>query len=173
MQKTKKSAKPLKVIGNSVVVKISDIQDIPAKVDTGATISSVWASSIDLTPDNQLEFCLFAPESSLYTGKKITVNEYSVRKVRNSTGQEEIRYLVALPTVIHGKKIRVTYTLADRSKNDFPVLVGRRAINKKFLVDVSKLAVPYRPRPINDELNQELQSDPQAFHKKYMQKGSK
>lgn len=173
MQKPKSSAKPLKIIGNSVIVKIADIQNIPAKVDTGATISSVWASDISLTPNNQLEFCLFAPESQLYTGEKITVNEYSVRKVRNSTGQEEIRYMVVLPTVIRGKKIRVTYTLADRSKNDFPVLVGRRALNKKFLVDVSKLAVPYQPRPINDKLNQELQANPQAFHKKYMQKGLK
>lgn len=173
MQKTQNSEKPLKIIGNSVKIKIGQLKNIPAKVDTGATISSIWASNINLTPDNQLEFCLFAPESLFYTGEKLTADEYSVRKVRNSTGHEEIRYMVSLPTVIRGKKIRVTYTLADRSRNDFPVLIGRRALNKKFLVDVSKLGVPYQTRPINSELNQELQADPQAFHKKYMQKDSK
>lgn len=170
-QKPKKSAKPLKIIGNSVRIKIDQLKNIPAKVDTGATISSIWASQIHLTHDNQLEFCLFAPSSPFYTGDKIVTDTYKVRKIRNSTGHEEIRYVVSLPTVIRGKKIRITYTLADRSRNDFPVLIGRRALNKKFLVDVSKLGVPYQPRPINSELNQELRADPQAFHKKYMQKG--
>lgn len=169
MQKDQKPVKSLKIIGNSVKIKITDIEKIPAKIDTGATISSVWASHINITPDNQLEFCLFAPASPLYTGKKITTSEYSVRKVRNSTGHEEIRYMATLPSVIRGKKIRVTYTLADRSKNDFPVLIGRRALLGKFLVDVSKLGVPYKERAINQQLKRELASDPQKFHQKYMQ----
>lgn len=160
----------LPVIGNSVKIKVAGVPHVPAKVDTGATISSIWASDICLTPDNHLEFSLFAPESPLYTGEKISVDDFKVRNVRNSTGHETIRYLVALSTVIKGKKIRISYTLADRSRNDFPVLIGRRALKGKFLVDVSKLGVPYPPHPINDLLNQELKADPQKFHQKYMEK---
>lgn len=170
--KAQKSEDPksLPIIGNSVRIKVAGIPKIPAKVDTGATISSIWASDIRLTPDNQLEFSLFAPESPLYTGERILVDNFKVRKVRNSTGQETIRYMVGLSTVIKGRKIRVTYTLADRSRNDFPVLIGRHALKGKFLVDVSRLGVPYPPRPINDLLNQELKADPQKFHRKYMSK---
>ena len=165
----KEEPKDLPIIGNSVRIKVTGIAKIPAKVDTGATISSIWASDIRLTPDNHLEFSLFAPGSPLYTGERLTVDEFKVRNVRNSTGHETIRYLVTLPTVVKGKKIRISYTLADRSRNDFPVLIGRRALNGKFLVDVSKLGVPYPPRPINDLLNQELRADPQKFHQKYME----
>lgn len=165
-----KPSKPLKIIGNSTRITVAGIKHIPAKIDTGATISSIWASDITMTPSGQLEFCLFAPQSELYTGERITADEFKVRQVRNSTGQESVRYLVFLPTTIKGKKIRVSYTLADRSRNDFPVLIGRRALLGKFLVDVSKLGVAYRERKINQELNHELQSDPQKFHQKYMQK---
>lgn len=169
-QKNQTTQNPLPIIGNSTLIKVAGIGKIPAKIDTGATISSIWASDIRLTPDNHLEFSLFAPESPLYTGEKISVDDFKVRNVRNSTGHETIRYLVILPTVIKGKKIRISYTLADRSRNDFPVLIGRRALNGKFLVDVSKLGVPYPPHPINDLLNQELKADPQKFHQKYMEK---
>lgn len=165
-----KDPKTLKIIGNSTLIKICDIKNIPAKIDTGATISSVWASNINVNNKKQLEFCLFAPESDLYTGEKIVVDEFKVRQVRNSTGQESVRYLVTLPSVIKGKKIRASYTLADRSRNDFPVLIGRRALLGKFLVDVSKLGVPYKERKINSDLNDELNLDPQKFHQKYMQK---
>lgn len=162
------SAKPLKIIGNSTKITVAGIKNVPAKVDTGATISSIWASNIHLTPDNRLEFTLFAPTSPFYTGEVISVDDFKARNVRNSTGHESVRYLVTLTTSIKSKKIRISYTLADRSRNDFPVLIGRRALKGKFLVDVSKLGVPYPPRPVNGSLNQELADDPQKFHQKYM-----
>lgn len=164
------TTKELRTIGNSVRITIAGIKGIPAKVDTGATVSSIWASKIHLTKDDKLQFCLFAKGHDLYTGEVITIDEFKARSVRNSTGQETVRYMVTLPTVIRGKRIRVSYTLADRSRNDFPVLIGRRTLNGKFLVDVSKLGVPYPPRPVNDHLNQELQTDPQKFHQKYMKR---
>lgn len=164
------TTKELRTIGNSVRITVAGIRRIPAKVDTGATISSIWASEIHLTEDNRLQFCLFAKGYDLYTGEVITVDEFKARSVRNSTGQETVRYMVNLLTSIRGKRIRISYTLADRSRNDFPVLIGRRALNGKFLVDVSKLGVPYPPRPVNDYLNEELRADPHKFHQKYMEK---
>lgn len=60
VQQPKTEPKDLPVIGNSVRIKVAGIAHIPAKVDTGATISSIWASDIRLAPDNRLEFSLFA-----------------------------------------------------------------------------------------------------------------
>lgn len=166
------SAKKLKIIGNSSKITVSGISDIPAKTDTGAEFSSIWASNITLTDNNELEFCLFAPESPLYTGEIITVpvEDYLAIMVRNSTGQEHIRYRAKLPAIIRGKRMRAYFTLADRSRNNFPVLIGRRTLRGRFLVDPSKLGVPYPPREADMGLNAELKADPQAFHQKYISK---
>lgn len=162
--------KHLPIIGNSVRITVAGIKDVPAKVDTGAESSSIWASNIVLTPENQLEFCLFAPGSEFYTGEVLKTQEFRAMQVRNSTGQISIRYRVHLSTVIEGKRIKVGFTLADRSRNNFPVLLGRRMLNNKFLVDVSRLDVPYPTRTEDMMLNDELDQDPQKFHQKYMEK---
>lgn len=172
MQKTKKSAKPLKVIGSTALIKVAGIEKIPAKIDTGADSSSIWASNIHINSANQLEFCLFAPKSPLYTGELISADEFKVQRVRNSTGDIHIRYRVALHTVIKGKKLRINFTLADRSRNNFPVLLGRKSLNNKFLVDVNKTAVKRPAHMDNSDLLAELSEDPRSFHKKYMEKSN-
>ncbi len=164
------SNKKLKIIGNSSKITVAGITDIPAKTDTGAEFSSIWASDIAMTDDHKIQFCLFAPGNPLYTGEKITVEDFKAISVRNSTGQEHIRYRVKLPAVIRGKKMRAYFTLADRSRNNFPVLIGRRTLKGRFLVDPSKLAVPYPAREADTSLNDELKADPKAFHQKYISK---
>lgn len=165
---TSKLESSLPIIGSTAYIKVAGIPKIPAKIDTGADSSSIWASSISVNADGQLEFCLFAPESPLYTGEKITADEYKVQRVRNSTGDIHIRYRVALPAVIKGKRMRISFTLADRSRNNFPVLLGRKSLNNKFLVDVNKTAVK-RPVPMdNTDLAAELAENPKKFHQKYM-----
>lgn len=164
------STKKLKIIGNSSKITVSGISDIPAKTDTGAEFSSIWASDITMPSSDEIKFRLFAPESPLYTGEYITTHDFKPVSVRNSTGQEHIRYRVKLPAVIHGKRIRAYFTLADRSRNNFPVLIGRRTLKGRFLVDPSKLDVPYPPREADWKLNDELMADPQKFHEKYIEK---
>ena len=162
--------KPLKIIGSTAYIKVADIDKIPAKIDTGADSSSIWASNILINADGHLEFSLFAPSSPFFTGERLTAATYKVQRVRNSTGDVHLRYRVALPAVIRGKRLRINFTLADRSRNNFPVLLGRRSLNKKFLVDVNKSAVR-RPAPMdNTDLAAELAKNPQEFHQKYMAK---
>ena len=75
---------------------------------------------------------------------------------------------------IAGKKIKVLFNLSDRSNNNFPVLIGRRSISGKFLVDVSKAEVKRPPKnPRSKPLMKELQENPYEFYKKYSQKGAK
>ncbi len=164
--------KKLKVIGNSVLITVSGVGGIPAKVDTGAESSSIWASDITLNDAGQLEFCLFAPESEFYTGERIVCEDYSAMLVRNSTGEATVRYRVKLPVTIKRKRIRAGFTLSDRSRNNFPVLIGRRLLKNRFLVDVSRLDVPYPPRTQDMQLNEELEQDPKAFHETYFGKAN-
>ncbi len=164
------TTKNLTIIGNNAFVTIAGIQKIPAKVDTGADSSSIWATNIHINDAGELEFTLFGPSSSLYTGKPVTVDTFSVQQVRNSTGDVKLRYRVPLSMKVKNRKILAYFTLADRRHNRFPVLIGRKTLQNKFLVDVSKIATP-RPATLeNSDLNRELASDPRKFHQKYMEK---
>ena len=117
------------------VVFPTDIgQTVPAKVDTGADYSSVWASDIR-EEDGVLSFVLFAPGSPYYSGKVHTSTDYEVTRVKNSFGTVEERYKTRLSLRIEGRRIRVTFSLADRSQNRYPILIGRKTLSGKFLVD--------------------------------------
>ncbi len=126
-------------IGSLTTVSIPPygIKKVPAKVDTGADISSIWASNIT-EKNGQLVFTLFDTRSPYYTGDKISLNHYSIRSVRNSFGKSELRYKVTIPVEVEGKQIKVTFTLANRSNNRFPILIGKRTLQNKFIVNVAK-----------------------------------
>ena len=132
------------VIGSTEYVEIAGIKDIPAKIDTGADTSSIWASQIDMDKDGILSFVLFDKKSPLYTGEKI-----------KSLGD---------------KTFTTSFTLANRSRNNFPVLVGRHTLKHDFLVDVSINNVKRASNPKTPKLNQELQEDPFKFHRKYLKR---
>lgn len=117
-------------------------QQIPAKIDTGADSSSIWASDVSVNASGQLEFKLFASTSPFYTGEVLHADDFKISKIRSSNGQAEYRYRTHLSIILHGKRIRVLFSLSNRSKNQFPVLIGRRTIKNKFLVDVSKSSIP-------------------------------
>ncbi len=156
----------LPVIGSNALVTVCDISNIPAKIDTGADSSSIWASDIVVTPDGNLEFALLGPESPFYTGQRISLKKYSVQRVRNSTGDITIRYRVKLPAVIAGKRIRANFTLYDRSRNNFPILLGRKTLKNRFLVDVAQTETKAPPKLDNTDIIAELEQNPQKFHAK-------
>lgn len=126
-------------IGPSTAIDLPKlgVKGVPAKVDTGADSSSIWASNIK-EKNGRLSFTLFAPGSPFYSGKEVITSAYTISSVRNSFGHTEFRYKVNLQTIIEGKSVRVNFTLANRSENNFPVLIGRRTLHNRFLVDVSK-----------------------------------
>ena len=162
------------VIGASEWVFVSKYPQAPAKTDTGAQSSAIWASDIKVDKDGTLKFKLFGKGYYLYSGKvfKRLKGNYKVGIIRSSNGQEEIRYRTYLPITIAGKRIRTLFSLTDRSKNNFPILIGRRTIADKFIVDpsiqnVHKFSVNTH-NPATDSLIKELEKDPYKFHQKYV-----
>jgi hypothetical protein len=133
--------KELTLIGRAERVDFPGLhlERIPAKIDTGADSSSIWANA-QLKRDGTLEVVFFAPESPFYTGEVHTYSqdEYEVTRVSNSFGQREVRYKLWLSIVVNGRRIRGSFTLADRATKLYPILLGRRLLNGKFLVDVSQ-----------------------------------
>lgn len=142
--------------------------DVPAKIDTGADSSSIWASDIKVKRDGTLVFKLFGEGSKYYSGKVFKRKDYKVASVRSAMGQEQVRYRTTLPVKIAGRKVRVLFNLADRSRNNFKILIGRRTIAGKFVVDVTKKSVESPDRPKTKALNKKLAKDPYKFYKKYV-----
>lgn len=132
--------KSIDIIGKAERIDLLDfsINDVPAKVDTGADTSSIWVSDVS-EKDDGLYFVLFGPESPHYTGKvqRFTKPDYTQTRVANSFGQKELRYKVKLRIQVRGRKIRASFTLSDRSQKTYPLLLGRRLLHGKFLVDVT------------------------------------
>lgn len=124
-------AEPIEFLAGS-----KEVSGIAAKVDTGAYSSSVWATNIREEGDG-LVFTLLGPTHECYTGEEIHVSKYQTVKIENSFGKSETRYGVMLKVKFCGKKITTFFTLADRSKKIYPVLIGRKMLKGRFFVDVA------------------------------------
>lgn len=114
-----------------------------ARIDTGAKTSSLWASEVTKCDDG-LHVRLADERYDAYA-TPLVFKHFSQVVVSSSTGHEQVRYKVKLPIIIKKRRIMATFTLADRSTQVYPVLIGRSTLNKKFLVDVS------RGSPLRDE----------------------
>lgn len=141
-----------KVIGSTTLADIpqSAVFGIPAKVDTGADSSTIWSSNIT-EHDGVLSYELFAPGSPFYTGKTIKTRSFVIRSIRNSFGQTEFRYKVPIKIKLEGRLIVARFTLSDRSQNKYPMLIGRRTLSGKFVVDVNKknkTSKPEQPKKV-------------------------
>jgi hypothetical protein len=152
---------PIKIIGRADKMDLPEqgLFGIPAKTDTGAKTSAIWATNIH-ERDGALVFTFFGPKSPLYTGQEQTAKRFTRVMVASSIGAEQMRYKVILLVRIKGKKIRAAFTLADRSRQAYPVLIGRNVLRGKFLVDVKAGRPDYsseyrRSEQLQHELEQE------------------
>jgi hypothetical protein len=127
----------LSPIGRIELVQLPEygIADMIARVDTGAQTSALWASGI-VEQDDTLSFCLFGPTSPKYSGQVVQTTDYGSRLIRSSSGQRERRFTIKTIAILGGHKISTTFTLADRSLQRYPALIGRNILRGKFIVDV-------------------------------------
>ena len=128
-----------KIIGRAELVSLPEhgFERVPARIDTGAKTSAVWASSVVRHAD-RLDVVFFGPESHWYTGKPVAFDSFEETIVASSNGHAEKRYKVRALVKIAGKKVRASFTLADRSTQVYPVLIGRNVLTGKFVVDVKR-----------------------------------
>lgn len=131
----------MQIIGRVEKVSFPElgIKGVHAKIDSGADISSLWATGVH-EENGVLRFKLFGKRSPHYTGKEIEVPSphYLLTRVANSFGHKEMRYVVKLQIKMSDRLLVATFTLADRSRKTYPILIGRKLLRGKFLIDVSK-----------------------------------
>lgn len=111
--------------------------DVVAKIDTGAYTGALHCTKIEeiITPKGKVvRFSTFAhPEIT------VQKDEYYIRNVKSSNGNDEKRFFINTTINLLGKKYPIILSLADRSAMKWPVLIGRRFLRKNhLLVDVHK-----------------------------------
>jgi hypothetical protein len=113
---------------------------IPAKTDTGAYYTSIHAQNIKLVSKKNkqyLNFELLGGHPSSDYSREMSVSDFTVKNVSNSFGESEKRYAIKLKIKLANKIITTEVTLADRSKKVFPILLGRKLLNGRYLIDPS------------------------------------
>lgn len=131
------------VIGRAEKASLVDlgVNNVPVKIDTGADTSSIWAHVVVASEDDDSLSVVFFDEGSPFYSGDVHIfhaHEYAITRVANSFGDREIRYKIKLRIKVKGKLIKGTFTLSDRSRKIYPILIGRRLLAGKFLVDVTK-----------------------------------
>lgn len=131
------------IIGRSELINFPSLllTDIPAKADTGAYRSAIHAKNITLKKKGTkqlLAFDMLADHPTCTYTRHVETTEFSKTKVENSFGVVEERYAVNLKIKLGPKVFSTEFTLADRSVKTYPILLGRKTLNKRFIVDSAK-----------------------------------
>ena len=117
------------------------LSEIDLKIDSGAYTSSIHCSKIKETSLNGkpiITFTLLDPEHSFYNSKEFTSNNYASKIVKSSNGISEKRFRILTEIVIFNKSFPIYLTLSERKDMKFPILLGRKFLNKKFVIDTTK-----------------------------------
>ena len=84
------------------------------------------------------------PEHPAYHEKEFIFDKYDVRVVKSSNGVSQARYRILTEIELFGKIYPIFLTLSDREEMKFPVLLGRKFLTKRFLVDITKTNLSYK-----------------------------
>lgn len=105
---------------------------LPARIDTGAATSSLDARELKIQ-DNMAEFKLPDP----YGGVQMRLPIIDWRTIRSAAGRER-RPVVEITVCIGPKLFPIKVNLNDRSMVKYPLIIGRNALRKYFVVDCMK-----------------------------------
>jgi hypothetical protein len=129
----------MEILGRSDRVDLPGLglEDIQAKIDTGAYTSSLHCLRAEVK-DGVLEFVLLDEEHPEFTGIKYRMKKFDQREIKNSFGEAELRYVIKTKVKIFDTTIRAEFSLSNRGNLKFPVLLGRKILRHRFLIDVTK-----------------------------------
>src|SRR5688572_18270290 len=128
----------IRLIGRREFVNIPEmgVSNFESKIDTGAYTSSVHCEEIIIRQEDgkDILFVVMVPN-----GEELRFEKFGQKKIKNSFGEMEERYVIKILFHIGKKKIRSTVSLSNRDNMRYPVLIGRRLLKGKFLIDVNRI----------------------------------
>lgn len=125
------------------------LENLDIKIDTGARTSVIHCKEIALIKKyrkNYVKFILLDDKHPQFSNQEFILPFHKEKKVKNSFGHEENRFIVKTTVKIYGKKHEIEISLRDRSNLEFPVLLGRSFIRKKYIIDVAKADLNFKQK---------------------------
>lgn len=113
--------------------------ELEAKLDTGADTSSLDARNIRRVRVGEKRYVRFAVEDP-ETGELVELRKPYVRRVRikRHGGSYQRRYVVRLQICVDNRKKNIDVNLIDRAHFDYPMLLGRSALEGWSVIDPEK-----------------------------------
>ena len=115
--------------------------DIEAKVDTGAYTSAIHTHKIEektINGEKFINFTLLDPEHIQYNEKEFSTKNYNKKTIKSSNGTSEERFAIQTTVTLFNETHNIELTLSERSDMKYPILLGRKFLIKKFIVDTSQ-----------------------------------
>lgn len=113
------------------------LANVQVKIDTGAYTSSIHVSYCK-EKNGRLEVIFLDDKHSEYNPENFFFDDFRIRKVKSSTGVVQSRYFISGQIFIAGLTIQTEFSLTERNGMRFPILIGRKLLNKHFIVETSK-----------------------------------
>ncbi|WP_419213486.1 30S ribosomal protein S6--L-glutamate ligase [Maribacter sp. X9] len=158
MDKKKNDLESLRIIGSEewCVFKELGIPAIKARVDSGAKTSSIQATNLKIINKGAQEWVKFEV-SPLQENRSIAIECQARlvdrRMVKSSSGISEERLVIKTPVTIGDSIFDIELTLANRDTMEFRMLLGREALNERFIVNpaVSYQLQSFEDKEVNDK----------------------
>lgn len=130
----------LRLIGRREYVSFPQLglSNIEAKIDTGAYTSALHCEEIYLK-DQTLFFTVNEIPGDDSTKKEFRFEDFTTKKIKNSGGEMEERFIIRTVLKIGKKNIWARISLTNRDNMRYPILIGRKPLKGKFLIDVNQL----------------------------------
>jgi hypothetical protein len=136
------------IIGWREMVFFPDISEFPmkAKIDTGAKTSALHAFNIETFTKRKVDYVAFdilPHQRSKKNMTRVVAPLIEYRNVKSSVGTETRRPVILTNVVVAGRHFLTEVTLVNRDMMGFRLLLGREALSKRFIVDVSHSFLSY------------------------------
>ncbi len=141
------------IIGRKDIADFEKLQlfGIEVKIDSGAYTSSFHCHKIEKVVKNEKEMirCNFLdPGHAQYHEKEFCFESFKIRNVKSSNGLVEERFSVQTEITIFQQKYPIELTLTERQEMKHPVLLGRKFLSKKFVIDTSRKNLSFKGNKI-------------------------
>ncbi|HZD91969.1 MAG TPA: RimK/LysX family protein [Pseudolabrys sp.] len=118
---------------------------LDAKLDTGAVSSSVSVTGLERFKRKGKTWYRFTIEGA--NGKSATIEQQTSRlsRVMRAEVKDVLRPIVRLKVCVAGHEAVTDFNLTDRSSQDYQVLIGRKFLGGRVLVDAGHTYVAAKP----------------------------
>jgi hypothetical protein len=114
-----------------------NVKNVIAKIDTGANLASIDAADIKIITKNNVKYVKFKVMKRNNTIRKTSAPLEGYKRIKSSNGDVEKRPYIKTTLLMDGISKRIELTLTDRGPMEYTMLIGRKALGRRWVVNPS------------------------------------